>query len=611
MPPKQFLSTASGLSVTQIALFSILFVIVIPLAGSFIFTTVNIYDKLDYVKGAYVNKLLSINAVQGDGTSHNIQLFSNTSELKITSNPVTHTITLGYNNSLIEFRVTTLEQNLLLVEDLLNMTSLNGTGFLNMVAANFTVVDVRITSLEGNITTIAGSLSLVNTTLTTILGSLGSINGNITNILGSLNSIYTNLTTIEAQLDTKLSSINNITGDANQNIRVVSANDNMVITEDQGSHTITFDVKESLMNLVTENGTATPDMMGQIFIAGGSEGLVDVNVTGSHSLVIDATGAATVLGNLDMMVMQLTAKVVSQNNTINSLDARVTMLESFITNIFNFNISGNLNVSISNLIYNVTQLQAEVSLLQTQLNLINTNASAVPVGTIVPFGGATFGNNSNVPPGYLACDGSTVLISSYTALWTVIGTAYCTSAPAMGNFCLPDLRGNTPVGQDAAGTFSVRGMQYGAETHTLTTFETALPGHTHSVNAMNTATSNIGAGLKFSSITLNGNDPGPGYSGSTGPVTCEWPQWTNCGGGGGTCSGGRSLGTAPQAILTCSNMASGNTYLNTLDVNAASPGNLHSHSIPGFTTNSNTAANATTPMSLVQASLTVNYIIKY
>jgi microcystin-dependent protein/uncharacterized coiled-coil protein SlyX len=617
MPPKQLLST-SGLSNTQLALYSVLFVIVLPLAGAFIFTTINVYDKLDYVKSAYINKLLSINAVQGDGTSHNIQLFSNTSELSITSNPITHSITLKYNNSLIEFRVNNLEQNLLLVEDLLNMTSANGTGFLNMVSANFTTVNIQITNLEGNITTIFGSLSLINTNLTTILGSFSLINGNITNILGSLSLIYTNLTTIETdisiingnitniqtQLDGKLSSINNITGDANKNIRVVSANDNMQITSDQGTNTITFNVSESLMNLVTENGTAMPDMMGQVFMAGGSEGLVHVNTTGPHNVIVSAQGAATVLNNLDMMIMQLSATVVSQNSTINNLNSRITTLENFMTNILNFNVSGNLNTSIANLVYNVTQLQSQVESLQTQLSLINTNASAVPTGTIVPFGGATFGNTSNVPVGYLACDGSTVLISNYAALWSVIGTAYCTSMPAMGDFCLPDLRGNVPVGQDGAGTFSVRGMQYGAETHTLTTSETALPGHTHVANPPSTNSASIGAGLSFASMTLIGNDPG-----FAGPYVknCEWPQWTNCGGLGGTCSAGRSLGTDPQAILTCSNTAPTNNYLNTLEINNPS----HSHTIPTFSTNANTAANATTPVSLVQASLTVNYIIKY
>jgi microcystin-dependent protein len=594
------------MSTTQLTLFVVLFVIAVPLVGAFIFTTINIYDKLEYIKSAYINKLLSINAVQGDGTSHNIQLFSNNSELSITSNPIAHTITLGYNNSLIEFRVTTLEQNLLLVEDLLNMTSMNGTGFFNMISTNFTTVDIRITYLESNITTIFGSLSLLNNNLTTILGSLSiinnefaSINGNITNILGSLSLIYTNLTTIESdisiingnitniqtQLDGKLSTINNVTGDANKNIRVVSANDNMIITEDQGTNTITFNVSESLMNLVTENGTAMPDMMGRIFIAGGSEGLVDVNISGANSLVIDATGAATALNHLDMMIMQLTSVVVSQNNTINTLDSRVTMLENFITNIFNFNISGNLNVSISNLIYNVTQLQAEVVSLQNQLNLINTNASAVPTGTIVPFGGATFGNITNVPVGYLACDGSIVSISNYTALWSVIGLAYCPGMMAApDDFCLPDLRGKVPVGQDGSGSFSVRGMEYGEETHTLTTFETALPVHSHPIAKQSSLDTTQ---IRFEELA---------FGGSGGFGSCADISW--CADSFGGCAAG-----SPK-IPKC---LSGSPPPNSHDIRTnAKIENLEAHS-----TSNNIALASPTPFNIIQPSLTVNYIIKY
>lgn len=614
MPPKRLLSGTESLSVTQIALYSVLFVVVVPLVGAFVFTTVNVYSKLDSVKDAYVNKLYSINAVPGDGTSHNIQLFSNTSELTITSNPITHAITLGYNNSLIEFRVTSLEQNLLLVEDLLNMTSANGTGFINMVSANFTTINIQITNLESNITTIFGSLSLMNGNITTILGSLSiinnefsSINGNITNILGSLSLIYTNLTTIESditningnitniqtQLDGKLSSINNVTGDANKNIRVVSANDNMLITEDQGTNTITFDVKESLMKLVTENGTAVPDMMGQIFIAGGSEGLVDVNVTGINSLVIDATGTATVLNHLDMMIMQMTSLIVAQNNTIQTLDSRVTMLESFITNIFNFNISGNLNVSISNLIYNVTQLQSQVTSLQNQLNLVNANASAVPVGTIVPFGGATFENDFNVPAGYLPCDGRTNMsLSTYAALYAVIGFAYC---PGMvnvsGNFCLPDLRGRVPAGQNSAGTFSVRGMQYGAETHTLTTFE--MPSHTHTINQFVSKTFTSPP----STASLNFPDFFPGGNRNT--AFCDNMNWCKDQFDGDNCAA----------------ISGGSQYLKCV---SGTPSRLTSLRYDGVTpleipisTHSTQNAGSSTPMSLVQASLTVNYIIKY
>ena len=61
----------------------------------------------------------------------------------------------------------------------------------------------------------------------------------------------------------------------------------------------------------------------------------------------------------------------------------------------------------------------------------------VPTGTVVAFAGAT------TPSGWLECDGADLLISSYTALATILGTTYerAGDPPATNYFTLPDLRG--------------------------------------------------------------------------------------------------------------------------------------------------------------------------
>ena len=66
----------------------------------------------------------------------------------------------------------------------------------------------------------------------------------------------------------------------------------------------------------------------------------------------------------------------------------------------------------------------------------------IPIGTILPFAG------SNVPEGYLFCDGSEVERAKYGNLYDVIGTSYGIATLGVNTFKLPDLRGRFPLGRD-------------------------------------------------------------------------------------------------------------------------------------------------------------------
>lgn len=68
----------------------------------------------------------------------------------------------------------------------------------------------------------------------------------------------------------------------------------------------------------------------------------------------------------------------------------------------------------------------------------------VPIGAIFPYAGTT------LPNGYLLCDGSEVRISTYQALFQIIGYTYKASSSLLGqaSFALPDLRGKFPLGRD-------------------------------------------------------------------------------------------------------------------------------------------------------------------
>ncbi len=105
-------------------------------------------------------------------------------------------------------------------------------------------------------------------------------------------------------------------------------------------------------------------------------------------------------------------------------------------------------------------------------------------GSLVPFAAAT------IPAGYLDCDGSAPLISSFPALFAILGNAWG-AAPA-GHFRLPDLRDRVPIGTSPGGLTGSRPTARaladvgGEEAHVLITNELAShshglidPGHVH------------------------------------------------------------------------------------------------------------------------------------
>lgn len=65
------------------------------------------------------------------------------------------------------------------------------------------------------------------------------------------------------------------------------------------------------------------------------------------------------------------------------------------------------------------------------------------VGQIILWAGSL----SNIPPGYLNCDGTQIAQSDYPELWKTIGTSFGGN-PSPGNFYLPDLRGRFIRGVD-------------------------------------------------------------------------------------------------------------------------------------------------------------------
>lgn len=126
---------------------------------------------------------------------------------------------------------------------------------------------------------------------------------------------------------------------------------------------------------------------------------------------------------------------------------------------------------------------------------LGSNVTTLPVGTIIPFAGAT------APAGWLFCFGQAVSRTTYADLYAAITNNGATFPYGSGDgsttFNLPDLRGRVPAGKDDMGgsaasrltsggsgiTGTTLGAAGGAETHTLTTAQ--MPSHTHVQDAHN------------------------------------------------------------------------------------------------------------------------------
>lgn len=106
--------------------------------------------------------------------------------------------------------------------------------------------------------------------------------------------------------------------------------------------------------------------------------------------------------------------------------------------------------------------------LASRVGVVETSSSSM-TGAVLPFAKGT------APSGWLIADGSALSRSTYSLLFSVIGTTHG-AGDGSSTFNIPDMRGRVPVGKNT-GTFSTLGGAGGAETHTLSTAE--IPSHTH------------------------------------------------------------------------------------------------------------------------------------
>jgi microcystin-dependent protein len=120
---------------------------------------------------------------------------------------------------------------------------------------------------------------------------------------------------------------------------------------------------------------------------------------------------------------------------------------------------------------------------------IAASGSGIPTGTVIPYAGST------APSGYLICNGSAVSRTTYSNLFSVIGTTYG-AGDGSTTFNLPDLRGRVVVGLGTHVDVDALGDNEG-----MTTVSNRRPRHYHTTVVANTA----GTGLSGSAGGVRGD----------------------------------------------------------------------------------------------------------
>jgi microcystin-dependent protein len=116
------------------------------------------------------------------------------------------------------------------------------------------------------------------------------------------------------------------------------------------------------------------------------------------------------------------------------------------------------------------------------------------------------------PTGWMFCDGRTLAISQYQALFALIGTYY--GGDGVNTFALPDLRSRMPVGVNNGGTSTgltsyTLGQKGGAEANTLSAAQ--MPVHSHA-NTVAVSSSTVTVSVAIPAVQATAGDtakPGP------------------------------------------------------------------------------------------------------
>jgi microcystin-dependent protein len=239
----------------------------------------------------------------------------------------------------------------------------------------------------------------------------------------------------------------------------IAASDSIVITGTTNStNLITGSLQTAGGAAVTKNlqvgqnltvvGTAAT---GALTVTGAIAASGNITAPTINATTFNGTFVGQLSGSVTGTATRLTSPTVFQlqgditSNAISFTGAQVGGVATFTTIISSDFINTKTAVLDSNSSDELIINRIGTGLRKTNKQTFLSNVATIPAGTILPFAGTT------VPNGYLLCDGSEQLISSYPELFAVIGYTYKPLVDILGvsTFGIPDLRGRFPLGKDS------------------------------------------------------------------------------------------------------------------------------------------------------------------
>lgn len=517
--------------------------------------------------------------------------------------------------------VTNLEQSVIN-----NITSINQTFTtdIDTITNEIAVIQLQLNITEGSGDVLEGRVTaLEESRLRTINGVSGDVSMKNINFIGSNGISITpnpgsNQITVQNNGVTSVSSASSSIS-VNQAIGAITITDNGVTSLASASSSISINQSTGAIT-ITDNGVTSLASASSSISISQSTGAITITDNGvtsvngfTQSVLIDATDGITISSNashvlvtapiITTAITNLQMEDATQGMQIAALQAEnanqqmmIDMIKSAGESIGDMINSTDIDLSMFNM--TLMELLVDVAMLKQQVADLEqnqgANASSIPTGTIVPFGGGM------VPDGYLECNGAEYpTTGTYENLFNVIGTVFCPSMTCtMGNFAVPDLRGRVPVGLGGGGAFTTLGDQtQGSETVTLT--HDQMPAHNHGGLALGDGDHNHSG-----SVGDGGNH---NHGGTTiGTVTAGFnPGFpTNLG-----YDSGADVQVFPDpGGSTNINIVNDQDHQHTI----SSTGTTHGHPIPDSGTHTHVipVSGVGDPHSNVQPSTVVNYMIK-
>lgn len=210
--------------------------------------------------------------------------------------------------------------------------------------------------------------------------------------------------------------------------------------------------------------------------------------------------------------------------------------------------------------------------------------SAAMTGMVSAFAGVA------APTGWLLCDGTAVSRSTYSALFAVTGTTYGVGDGST-TFNVPNLKGRTVIGVGVGTEITgVAGVLQGAKEVTLTSAQSGVPAHAHSVT-------------NFPTVDNAGSHSHGATTGAIG-VTGDFTAGQDPGDIGASSNGVIAIGNYQNTEYN--KQVSNGSHQHTISADGS-----HNHTIPNHNTNNNTVADAASAHTNIQPSIPLTYIIKY